>query len=215
MATKKKASDPNRGSAKHKAITGQIDVPVSLSDEDREYLSGSLDQARARLGSDAATDESGVFEMLERFGLGSARVERLRAALGRLSPGDAVEKAGEYLAEQIESAREYSRRNPKKVIGGTAGVLVGASLLAMALSRAAGDEPTSRRSTTKRSGSTRKPAKTRSTSSRKSTSSTKRTTASAGSKKAASRSGASPRKSASKKAAGGTRTRAGASSRKK
>jgi hypothetical protein len=53
---------------------------------------------------------------------------------------ESIDKAQEYLAEQIENARDYARENPRKVIGGAAGVLVGASLLAIALRRASGEE---------------------------------------------------------------------------
>ncbi len=35
----------------------------------------------------------------------------------------------------VEKARDYARRNPGKVIGGAAGVLVGASVVAAAVSR--------------------------------------------------------------------------------
>jgi len=107
---------------------------VSLADEDRKYLNESLKRAGGGM------DEGGVFEALERFGLSSDRVKRLRAAIADSDVKESIDKASEYLAEQIENAREYTRENPKKVIGGAAGVLVGASLLALAIRRAAGDE---------------------------------------------------------------------------
>lgn len=218
MATKKKATGTqNRSSAKHKVITGEVPVgEVSLSAEDREYLEGSLNSARSRMGENARTDESGMFEMLEKFGLGSARVERLRKALGRLSPADAVEKAGDYLAEQIESAKDYSRENPGKVIGGAAGVLVGASLLAMALNRAAGEESSSRRSSS--ASSSRGGSKgSRRGGSRKSTAATAASSGTAAASTSSKRGGAkksSARKSASKKSAGSTKRSSGTSSRK-
>lgn len=116
---------------------------VSLADEDRRYLNESLNKARGRVGN-ADLDEGGVFEALERFGLSSDRVERLRTALADLDVRESIDKASEYLAEQIENARDYTKENPGKVIGGAAGVLVGASLLALAIRRAAGEEKKSR-----------------------------------------------------------------------
>ena len=113
---------------------------VSLADADREYLTESLISARGRVGSAAAVDEGGLFEALERFGLSSERVERLRDAISDVDVRESVDKASEYLAEQIENARDYTKENPGKVIGGAAGVLVGASLLALAIRRAAGEE---------------------------------------------------------------------------
>ena len=113
---------------------------VSLGDEDRRYLNESLGNARGRGAASGDESEGGLFEALERFGLSSDRVNRLRGAIADMDVRDSVDKAQEYLAEQIESARDYARDNPKKVIGGAAGVLVGASLLAMALRRASGEE---------------------------------------------------------------------------
>ena len=114
---------------------------VSLADEDRRYLNESLKRAGGGM------DEGGVFEALERFGLSSDRVQRLRSAIADTDVKESIDKASEYLAEQIENARDYTRENPKKVIGGAAGVLVGASLLALAIRRAAGEE---KRSTSKK-----------------------------------------------------------------
>lgn len=111
---------------------------VSLAEEDRRYLNESIGSARGRGAGNL--DEGGVFEALERFGLSSDRVQRLRAAINDLDVRESVDKASEYLVEQIENARDYARTNPKKVIGGAAGVLVGASLLALAVRRAAGEE---------------------------------------------------------------------------
>lgn len=107
---------------------------VSLADEDRRFISESLKSAGGGM------DEGGVFEALERFGLSSERVQRLRSAIADTDVKESIDKASEYLAEQIENARDYTRENPKKVIGGAAGVLVGASLLALAIRRAAGEE---------------------------------------------------------------------------
>ena len=113
---------------------------VSLADEDRKYLSESLDDAKGRGAAALEASENSLLEALERFGLSSARVERLREKIDEMDVRESIEKAQEYLGEQIESARDYARENPKKVIGGAAGVLVGASLLAMALRRAGGEE---------------------------------------------------------------------------
>jgi ElaB/YqjD/DUF883 family membrane-anchored ribosome-binding protein len=107
---------------------------VSLADEDRRYLNETLKKAGGGM------DEGSVFEALERFGLSSDRVQRLRSAIADSDVKESIDKASEYLAEQIENARDYTRENPKKVIGGAAGVLVGASLLALAIRRASGDE---------------------------------------------------------------------------
>ena len=139
---------------------------VSLSDADREYLNESLSKARSRTG--ASVDEGGLFEALERFGLSSDRVERLRGAISDLEVRESVDRASEYLAEQIENARDYTKENPGKVIGGAAGVLVGASLLALAIRRAAGED---RRSTSaKRSAAGKKGGKKSSGGGRKSSS---------------------------------------------
>ena len=114
---------------------------VSLADTDREFLNESLSKAKSRVGAGAAgVDEAGVFEALERFGLSSDRVQRLKRAVDKMEVRESIDKASDYLSEQIENAREYTRENPGKVIGGAAGVLVGASLLALAIRRAAGEE---------------------------------------------------------------------------
>lgn len=119
--------------------TGSKGGSVSLAEEDRRYLTESMSTAKGRGAGEV--DESSVFEALERFGLSSERVQRLRKAIADVDVRESVDKASEYLAEQINSAREYTKENPKKVLGGAAaGVLVGASLLALALRRAAGGE---------------------------------------------------------------------------
>lgn len=155
---------------------------VSLADEDRRYIKESLSSARSRVGG-TELDEGGVLEALERFGLGSERVERLRTAIADLDVREAIDKASDYLAEQIENAREYTRDNPKKVVGSAAGVLVGASLLALAIRRAAGEErkrssrPATTAATTsssaKKGGSKKKTGSKKSSSSKKSSGSKK------------------------------------------
>lgn len=123
----------NRGGSKGGAS-------VSLAAEDRRYLTETLTAARDKVGELAAgVNAAAIFEALEGFGLTSERVERLKTAISDLPVKESVDKASEYLGEQIESAREYARENPKTVIGGAAGVLVGASLLAIALRRAAAE----------------------------------------------------------------------------
>lgn len=129
---------------------------VSLTDEDRQYLNESISKAKGRVGGDV--DEGGLFEALERFGLSSERVQRLRGAIADVDVRESVDKASEYLAEQIENARDYTKRNPGKVIGGAAGVLVGASLLALAIRRAAGED---RRSSSSKSTSSKKTSSTK------------------------------------------------------
>ena len=125
-----------RGSTGSKGGRGKL----SLGDEDRRYLDESLSDAQGRGAASGEESESGLFDALERFGLSSKRVERLRKAVDRMDVRESVDKAQEYLSEQIENARDFARENPKKVIGGAAGVLVGASLLAIALRRAGGEE---------------------------------------------------------------------------
>ncbi|MBK5260484.1 MAG: hypothetical protein JJE51_12905 [Thermoanaerobaculia bacterium] len=114
---------------------------VTLAEEDRRYLTETLEGAKAKIGSVAdSVSESALFEALERFGLTSERVERLRGAFDDLDVKESVEKASEYLSEQISNARDYAKDNPRKVIGGAAGVLVGASLLAIALRKASNEK---------------------------------------------------------------------------
>ena len=95
---------------------------ASLADADREYAASSGQQ------------ENALYDTLERLGL-NERVEALRSKLDEMDVRRSVKEAQDYLSEQIDSARDYARENPGKVIGGAAGVLVGASLLAYALSR--------------------------------------------------------------------------------
>ena len=95
----------------------------SLADADREYMSSIGGQV-----------EGALYDTLQRLGL-NERVEALRTKIDEMDVRRSVKEAQEYLSEQIESASDYARENPGKVIGGAAGVLVGASLLAYALSR--------------------------------------------------------------------------------
>lgn len=113
---------------------------ISLGDVDRKYLSEKLSDARGRVAAAAAESENAVIETLERFGLTSDRVKRLRKKIDDMDVRESIDKAQDYLSEQIENARDYARENPGKVIGGAAGVLVGASLLAYAISRAGGEK---------------------------------------------------------------------------
>src|SRR4051794_16547351 len=139
------------------ALKSRKRATVPLSPADRRAVEESLGEARR---SGAASGEeggaSGLFEALESFGLSSDRVQRLRDSISNLEVRDSIEKAQEYLSEQIDSARDYARENPKKVIGGAAGVLVGASLLALAIKRASGESR--RRSSSTSSKSTPAPA---------------------------------------------------------
>ena len=102
----------------------------------------------------------GFTETLEEARLGltkNERVAQLREAIDNLEVGESIDKAQEYLAEQLEAAREYARENPKTVIGSAAGVLVGASLLASAMRRGSGSKKKSggskKSSGSKKSGS--------------------------------------------------------------
>jgi hypothetical protein len=159
---------------------------VSLGDEDRRYLSESLGDAKGRGAASGEDSEGGLFEALERFGLSSERVERLRSAIDDMDVRESVEKAQEYLSEQIENARDYARDNKGKVIGGAAGVLVGASLLAIALRRASGEEKRRKASASSSSSSA---ASSPSSSKKSSKSSKKRTSSkkSSGAKKSSKR----------------------------
>ena len=153
-SSKKKAAGRKGGRA-----TAAKRSNVSLAEEDRRYLNETLSAAKNKVGQLAAgIDGAAILEALEGFGLTSERVERLRGAFEDVDVRESVEKASEYLGEQIESAREYARENPKKVIGGAAGVLVGASLLAMAL-RKAGNKERGRKAARKRAAGTRKAGK--------------------------------------------------------
>jgi hypothetical protein len=133
----------------------------SLAEVDRRYLSESLKNAKAR-GASVAQSAAGLFEALEGFGLNSERVERLREKIDEMDVRESIDKAQDYLSEQIENARDYAKENPGKVIAGSAGVLVGASLLAMALRRAGGEEkprpaaPRARKASAKKSSSSKK-----------------------------------------------------------
>jgi len=124
----------------------------SLADADRAYVA-----ARGQV-------ENALNETLDRLGL-NERVEALRSKIDDMDVRKSVQEAQEYLSDQIDSARDYAKENPGKVIGGAAGVLVGASLLAYALSRAGKKTSRSRKS----GGSSKKR-----TSSKKSSSSKKR-----------------------------------------
>ena len=195
MATKGKSKGSRGGRAGN----------VSLADADREYLTESLNSARGRVGSAAAVDEGGLFEALERFGLSSERVERLRDAISDVDVRESVDKASEYLAEQIENARDYTKENPGKVIGGAAGVLVGASLLALAIRRAAGEEKKSaqraaagRKGGRASSGSSKSSSKSRKSSGGKKSSSSRKSSGSS-SKSSSSKSGSSSKKSGGSK----------------
>lgn len=91
----------------------------------------------SKAGSEKLT---GVFEALESFGMSSDRVIRLRKSIEDLGVREGVQKAAEYFSEQLSDARDYAKNNKEKVIGGAAGVLVGASLLAMAIRRATNEK---------------------------------------------------------------------------
>ena len=157
MASLKKSNSKKRGS-------------VSLSAADREYLNERLGEARGRGAAGGGESEGGLFEALERFGLSSDRVERLRDSLQEMDVRESIDKAQEYLAEQIEGARDYARENPGKVIGGAAGVLVGASLLAMALRRAGGEENRGGGGRSRKSSGSKKSSPSKRSSSKKSSS---------------------------------------------
>ena len=104
---------------------------ISLADADRAYTAAK-DQV-----------EGALRDTLDRLGL-DERVAALRTKIDEMDVRESIDKAQEYLSDQIDSARDYARENPGKVIGGAAGVLVGASLLAYALSRAGKKTPVQR-----------------------------------------------------------------------
>ena len=172
MASSKKRAAGRKGGKVTARRNAAARAKVSLAEEDRKYLNETLNAAKSKVGELASgIDGAAILEALEGFGLTSERVERLRGAFDDIDVRESVEKASEYLGEQIESARDYARENPKKVIGGAAGVLVGASLLAMAL-RKAGNKERGRKAARKRAAGTRKAgrasAKKRSSGARKS-----------------------------------------------
>jgi hypothetical protein len=129
---------------------------ASLGDVDRRYIEQSLSDAKT--SGAAGGGEHDVLDVLERFGLSSARVQQLRGALSKVDVRESVDKASDYLSEQIKSARDYTRENKGKVIGGAAGVLVGASLLAYALKRASDEKKRKSSSSKKSSGGSKKSA---------------------------------------------------------
>jgi len=100
---------------------------------------GTTDEAGTDESKGDSAKLSGVFEALENFGMSSERVLKLRKSIEDLGVREGVQKAAEYFSEQLSDARDYAKNNKEKVIGGAAGVLVGASLLAMAIRRASGD----------------------------------------------------------------------------
>jgi len=167
--------------------TGSKGGSVSLAEEDRRYLAETM-------GDTGDIDGNNVMEALETFGLSSERVQRLRTAIADIDVKASVDKASEYLAEQINSAKTYAKENPKKVGGVATGVLVGASLLALALRRAAGDD---KKGGAKKSSSPAAPSP--STSSSKKSASKK---SSGGSKKSV-----TVTASSSKKSSGGSKKR--------
>lgn len=93
--------------------------------------------------------KSGLSDML---GMIENSRDRLRESLDGIDVKESIDRATEYLSGQMDKARDYTKKNPKAVAGGAAGVLVGASLLAYALNRMSGDEK-------KRAGSGSKTAK--------------------------------------------------------
>lgn len=142
-------------------IASKLKKGMSLADADREFASSS-------------ESEGVLYDTLERLGL-NERVEALRTKLDEMDVRKSVQEAQEYLSDQIESASEYARENPGKVIGGAAGVLVGASLLAYALSRSGGKKKSSSRSKSRKtSGGSSKKRGGSSPSSKKAASSKKR-----------------------------------------
>ena len=116
---------------------------ISLADADRAYTA-----AKEQI-------ETTLRDTLDRLGLDD-RVEALRSKLDEMDVRRSVKEAQDYLSEQIDAARGYAKENPGKVIGGAAGVLVGASLLAYALSRGGAKKRPSRAK--KSSASKKKPA---------------------------------------------------------
>lgn len=103
---------------------------ASHVDEVAGGLAGSHD------GAGAEAQQSVIFDALEKLGVGREKLDRLRASMDEVDVSESIDQATKYLNGQLTRARTYTRKNPKTVAGGTAGLLVGASLLAYALSRA-------------------------------------------------------------------------------
>ncbi|MCU1348425.1 MAG: hypothetical protein JWO56_1455 [Acidobacteria bacterium] len=102
--------------------------------------------------ADSVASEVSSFSLsdtLQKLGISEEKLGKLKDAFEGIDVSESVDKATEYLSQQVEKARDYTRKNPKTVAGGAAGVLVGASLLAYALTRSGGS---SKKSSGSRSG---------------------------------------------------------------
>jgi hypothetical protein len=130
--------------------------------------SGSGMEELEKLASEVAAGVS-----FEKLGLSE---DRVRSVFGDIDISDSLDRATEFLSDQVEKAREYTRKNSTAVAGVAAGVLAGASLLAYALNRygdKSGSSSKKAGSSSKKSGSSSKKSSSRKASS-KSGSSTKR-----------------------------------------
>ena len=103
MATTSSKGRSTGGSKARKS--GGAASSVSLSETDKKYVQESIGDAARRGLAAVGTGASSLFEALGEFGLNSERVERLREALGDIEVRESVEKAQEYLAEQIDSVK--------------------------------------------------------------------------------------------------------------
>lgn len=185
-----------------------VENRVPTDDEFADNIRGAMGAGTA--GGDEPAKLTGLFEALENFGMSSERVQRLRASIEDLGVREGVQKAAEYFAEQLEQARDYARNNKEKVIGGAAGVLVGASLLAMAVRRASGDRGAAGDTKAAARGGRNSRGGGRKASSSSSSSSSSRTSRGSGGKKAGASGSKSGRASSSARSSSG-----GSSSSKK
>jgi len=77
--------------------------------------------------------KQGIYDMLEKIGVSQAQIESVRTSMKDANIDEALEKARTYVNEQLSKARDYAKKNPGVVLGGLAGLVVGAGLLAAAI----------------------------------------------------------------------------------
>jgi len=161
MATKSGGSSKKSGGSNNKS-GGRNSV---------SKIGGDLGGGGIAAAADRVAEEVSAFslsEALDRLGITEEKLGKLKDAFEGIDVSESIDRASEYLSEQVEKARDYTRKNPKTVAGGAAGVLVGASLLAYALSRGGNDKKGGGSSSKKGSGSSSSSKKSSGSSSKKS-----------------------------------------------
>ena len=71
--------------------------------------------------------------MLEKIGVSQSQIDSVRSSLEDANVDEALEKARTYVNDQLSKAREYAKSNPGVVLGGLAGLVIGAGLLTAAM----------------------------------------------------------------------------------